>query len=573
MNNSSRRHLRSHVIVWFLLVAGIILAITGFSIYRSAEAYLFGQFRQQQTLLAHSTAALISGKQHKRFVTAKSMNTKQYLTYKNALIRSMNQSNHTNFIYTLNVTLKNIKPGSIEEPDSNIQTKLEHLVYGIIPDIRNQTGRGIQQWYLSGDDFVEDDDANSSMLEFYHNSSNGVTIQLNSKANGAKYLSPAIIYDEAGVASGILIIESSYRQVLALREDILESMLVTISLLFISLLVASIFFARKITRPFEQLTDAIERLIKNDFSFNLSLSGFAGFTYLAKQFNLMLLKLQVSRNELVSTNKAFSRFVPHQILKLISQNGIKGISLGDCIEKEMTILFCDIRGFTRLSESMPPQENFKFINRYLKIMVPVINKHGGIIDKYMGDGIMALFPNSPDDALEAAVGMMQSLNKYNATLKAKNLPNLEIGLGLHSGNMMLGTVGTSSRMDVTVISDTVNTAARIESLTKTFNTPILISEELRVRLGEFDKRNLRFIATCFVQGKSQQMTLYEVFAQDPISLRNEKLANQTLMIEAWEAYKLGDLDKAISHYQKLMEKNPMDKALLALIEVAQKGRL
>jgi class 3 adenylate cyclase len=338
-------------------------------------------------------------------------------------------------------------------------------------------------------------------------------------------------------------------------------------------LVASIFFARKITRPFEQLTDAIERLIKNDFSFNLSLSGFAGFTYLAKQFNLMLLKLQVSRNELVSTNKAFSRFVPHQILKLISQNGIKGISLGDCIEKEMTILFCDIRGFTRLSESMPPQENFKFINRYLKIMVPVINKHGGIIDKYMGDGIMALFPNSPDDALEAAVGMMQSLNKYNATLKAKNLPNLEIGLGLHSGNMMLGTVGTSSRMDVTVISDTVNTAARIESLTKTFNTPILISEELRVRLGEFDKRNLRFIATCFVQGKSQQMTLYEVFAQDPISLRNEKLANQTLMIEAWEAYKLGDLDKAISHYQKLMEKNPMDKALLALIEVAQKGRL
>jgi len=560
LSNSSRRHLRSHVIVWFLLVAGIILAITGFSIYRSAEAYLFEQFKQQQTLLSGSTAALIDGNQHQRFVNVDSMTTGRYQIYRNALIRSMIQSNHTNFIYTLNV-----KPIN--------QLKSEQLVYAIIPDIRTQTDQRNKGWYSTGDNFVENEDTNSKILELYKNGSQGITIQLNSKANGLKYLSPSIIYNADGEPSGILVVESSYRQVLALREDILESMLVTISLLFISLLIASIFFARKITRPFEQLTDAIERLIKNDFSFNLSLSGFAGFTYLAKQFNLMLLKLQVSRNELVSTNKAFSRFVPHQILKLISANGIKGISLGDCVEKEMTILFCDIRGFTRLSESMPPQENFKFINRYLKIMVPVINKHGGTVDKYMGDGIMALFPNSADDALEAAVGMMQSLNKYNATLKSKNLPNLEIGLGLHSGRMMLGTVGTSSRMDVTVISDTVNAAARIESLTKTFSTSILISEELRMRLNSFDKRHLRFIATCYVQGKSQQMTIYEVFAQDSISLRNEKLENQTLMIEAWERYKQGDLDEAISRYQKLMEKSPMDKALLALVDVVQNGRL
>jgi len=239
----------------------------------------------------------------------------------------------------------------------------------------------------------------------------------------------------------------------------------------------------------------------------------------------------------------------------------------------MTILFCDIRGFTRLSESMPPQENFKFINRYLNIMVPVINKYGGTIDKYMGDGIMALFPNSADDALNAAVGMMESLNKYNRSLKAKNLPNLAIGLGLHTGRMMLGTVGTNSRMDVTVISDTVNAAARIEALTKTFKTPILISEETRLRLNTFDKRNLRFIATCFIQGKSQQMTIYEVFSQDPISLRNEKLENQTEMIKAWDFYKQGDSSRAINCYQKLMEKTPMDKPQFALIEVVQKGRL
>ncbi|MGB0495065.1 MAG: adenylate/guanylate cyclase domain-containing protein, partial [Kangiellaceae bacterium] len=273
------------------------------------------------------------------------------------------------------------------------------------------------------------------------------------------------------------------------------------------------------------------------------------------------------------TNKAYSRFVPHNVLKLISPNGIQTTKLGECIEKEMTILFCDIRGFTRLSESMKPKDSFAFINRYLKIMVPVINKYGGTVDKYIGDGIMALFPSSADNALRAAVGMNSELSKYNKKLQAKGLPTVKIGLGLHTGKMMLGTVGTQSRMDVTVISDTVNAAARIEALTKTFDVSILISEEMRLRLNKFDKRELRFIATCFVQGKAQPMTIYEVFSNDTVSLRNEKLENQQGMIEAWTSYKRGELDKAIGIYQKLMEKTPLDKAQLALIEVVQTGRL
>lgn len=546
------------MIVWFLLVAGIILAITGFSIYRSAESYLFEQFKRQQILLAESTATFIDGEQHSRFVSAQSMKSRQYQNYNQALAHSMKHSNHANFIYTLNV-----------------EKESKRLKYAIIPDMRDSKTQAEQDWFLTGDEFIEDDEIKSQIFNFYNSKSSGLTLHLDNEASGLKYLSMALIHasGSTGNANGILVVESSHRQIVALKEDLLESMLVTISLLFISLLVASIFFARKITGPFEQLTDAIERLIKNDFGFSLSLSGFAGFTHLAKQFNLMLLKIQVSRNELVSTNKAFSRFVPHQILKMISQKGIKGVALGDCVEKEMTILFCDIRGFTSMSESKAPRENFKFINHYLRIMVPVINRYGGTIDKYMGDGIMALFPNSADDALNAAVGMMASLDKYNDRSKAKNLPSLAIGVGLHTGRMVLGTVGTSSRMDVTVISDTVNAAARIEALTKTFSTPILISEETRIRLESFDKKNLRFIATCFIQGKSQQMTLYEVFSQDSISLRNEKLENQMRMIKAWEFYKQGEKDKAIACYQALMEKSPMDKAQLALIDVVHRGRL
>ena len=556
MSNTSNRHFRTHVIVWFLLVAGIILAITGYSIYRSAETYLIQKFQHQQMVHAQTIAGFIDGDIHREFSSPNAMKTLAYQRYNGVLMKSMKIDKYASFIYTINVS-----------------GETNQLKYGLIPGIRGDNEQQQDQVFTTGTQLAPDDAFYKLVNNFYKNGAAATTVLLDDVTSNGKYMSLAMIKDQRQNPVGLVIIEVSNKHIATQSKNLLASMLVTISLLFISLLVASIFFAHKISRPFEQLTDAIERLIKNDFNFHLSLSGFGGYTHLANQFNLMLLKLQVSRNELVSTNKAFSRFVPHQVLKLITPNGIKSINLGDSVEKEMTILFCDIRGFTQLSESMLPHENFRFINRYLKIMVPVINQYGGTIDKYMGDGIMALFPNSADHALNAAVGMMESLARYNKKLAAKKLPVVKIGLGLHTGKMMLGTVGTSSRMDVTAISDTVNAAARIEALTKTFKTPILISEQMRLRLCNFDKRNLRFIATCAVQGKSQPMTIYEVFSQDPLSVRNEKLGNQTAMIRAWEFYKDGDVDRAILQYQRLMEKSPMDKSLLALIEVVQKGRL
>jgi len=553
---ASNRQLRSHVIVWFLLVAGLVLAITGYSIYQSAQHYLIQKIQHQQMVLAETTAALLDGKIHRRFISANSMNTAAYRQYNSALLRIMKADEFASFIYTLEISSK----------DGEIR-------YGIIPNIRGEEEAKQDKAYSTGARIVSNDAFKRLISDFYQGGSAATTTLFEDDAHNWDYISLATIYDQKQRPAGVVVVEVSSQQIYSLKRKLLESMLVTISLLFISLLVAAVFFAHKITRPFDQLTDAVERLVKNDFNFNLSLTDFGGFVYLAKQFNLMLLKLQVSRNELVSTNKAYSRFVPHQVLKLISPNGIKSTNLGDCIEKEMTILFCDIRNFTKLSESMSPKENFTFINRYLKVMAPVINKHGGTIDKFMGDGIMALFPNSADNALDAAVSMMLSLEKYNKKLTTNNLPIVEIGLGLHTGNMMLGTVGSSSRMDVTVISDTVNAAARIEALTKTFQTPILISEETRMCLDKFDKRNLRFIATCMVKGKLKPMTIYEVFTQDPVSIRQEKLNNQNAMIRAWEFYKQKDIERAIGEYQKLMDKSPTDKAIFALLEAVQIGRL
>ncbi|MET1256146.1 adenylate/guanylate cyclase domain-containing protein [Aliikangiella maris] len=372
---------------------------------------------------------------------------------------------------------------------------------------------------------------------------------------------------------GYLICEIQQQYMQELLNELLDLIVFGFTLITVLLMLASIFFARKITKPLERLSIAIDKLIKNDFNFKLSAKGFGSFRFIAQQFNLMIYHVHTSRQALIKTNKAYSRFVPHQLLKQLSESGVTDISLGDCCERDMTVLFCDIRGFTTLSETMSPQANFLFINRYLKLIAPVINRRGGIIDKYLGDGIMALFPNGADDALKAAIEMLEALEEYNQILRQKKLPIIEVGLGLHSGKMMLGTVGTHSRMDATVISDTVNAAARVESMTKVFKTRILITEETRKRLQNLNDFQIRFIATCRIQGKYKQVTLYEVFDNDPLSTQKEKQSNQYKMRLAWNIYKNGDAISAIMMYQKIIEKSPDDMSLFALIECCEKGRI
>ena len=163
---------------------------------------------------------------------------------------------------------------------------------------------------------------------------------------------------------------------------------------------------------------------------------------------------------------AYGRFVPHQFLNLLGYESIIDVNLGDQVQQEMSVLFADIRDFTTLSETMTPQENFNFINAYLSRMEPAITSNNGFIDKYIGDAIMALFSDFADDAVKAGIAMLNILTNYNEDRQRVGYIPIQIGIGINSGSLMLGTVGGKSRMDSTVISDAVNLASHIEGLTK-----------------------------------------------------------------------------------------------------------
>ncbi|MDP2793406.1 MAG: bacteriohemerythrin [Sulfurisoma sp.] len=267
-----------------------------------------------------------------------------------------------------------------------------------------------------------------------------------------------------------------------------------------------------------------------------------------------------TRITLARTEAAYSKFVPRQFLSLLRTPSIMHVELGTHVEKEMTILFSDIRDFTSLSESMTPQENFRFINSYLSEMEPVISRHDGIIDKYIGDAIMALFPKNADDALAGAIDMLAQLDVYNIGRARAGYQPVKIGIGLNTGMVMLGTVGGLNRMDSTVISDSVNLASRLEGITRDYHAPLLISEHTLYGLQDPSRYRIRFIDRILVKGKSHPQAVYEVFDSDPPEERAAKLTTLPMFEEAVACYHMRDVWRAHQVFKRCVAIAPNDRA-------------
>ena len=261
---------------------------------------------------------------------------------------------------------------------------------------------------------------------------------------------------------------------------------------------------------------------------------------------------------LKQTEWAFGRLIPHQLLALLERSSILEVELGDQVERKLTIMFTDIRNFTALSETLTPQENFNFLNSYLRQMEPIITTHRGIIDKYVGDSILALFTRGADDAVSGAIHMLEKLEEYNAGRARAGYTPIQIGFGLNSGLVMIGTVGGASRMESTVIGDAVNLTSRIEEATKTYHTPLLISQNTLYDLAEPGKYDIRFLDRIRVKGKTQPLSIYEVYDNDPVKLRDSKRATKAKFEMAVACYHLKDIPRAMALFAQCIEQAPKD---------------
>ena len=274
-------------------------------------------------------------------------------------------------------------------------------------------------------------------------------------------------------------------------------------------------------------------------------------------------------SELFHLNQSFSRFVPRQFLQFLDKKSIADVQLGDQVQQEMSVLFSDIRDFTTLSETMTPQENFEFINGYLSHMGPIISVHQGFIDKYIGDAIMAQNSGGADNAVKAGIAMLHQLTQYNQYHANSGYVPIQIGIGINTGSLMLGTVGEQNRMDSTVISDAVNLASRLETLTKNYGVSLLISHRTFLLLQNPADYAIRMIDKVQVKGKFERVTVYEVFDADTAQIKEGKLATVQAFTEALSLYNMNALSEAGQRFQDVLSINPGDKVAQIYLERCQ----
>lgn len=255
-----------------------------------------------------------------------------------------------------------------------------------------------------------------------------------------------------------------------------------------------------------------------------------------------------------------NRFVPNEFIRSLGKKNLTEVRRGDQVEQMVSVLFSDIRDYTGLAETMSPGDNFGLVNAYAGRMGPIIQQHQGFVNQYLGDGIMAIFQQKPEDALKAAIAMQTRLREYNKTREAQNRRCLKVGIGLHTGSLIMGIIGDEQRTDAATISDSVNTASRMESLTKHFGVNILLSKDSYAGLQKPEEFNLRHLGQVQVKGKVIPLSVYDCFDGDEPKQFEKKLATLATFEKALEAYFRREFEQATILLSEVLSYNPDDAA-------------
>jgi class 3 adenylate cyclase len=337
---------------------------------------------------------------------------------------------------------------------------------------------------------------------------------------------------------------------------------VAIGVLFV-LGTTSSLVTNSLTEPLTYLTNAIFAFENEQYNRELV----EGYTTRRDEVGTLITSFDTMVNNITEANRnrerllvASQRFVPEAYLEFLEKQSVADLQLGDHIAARMSVMFSDIRGFTTMSEGMTPAENFDFVNRYLREVSPMIQRYNGFIVKFLGDGMMAIFPYDVEDALRAAIAKQQASQKIGEALGAR----INLGVGIHIGDMMVGMIGEERRLQGDAFSDNVNLTARIEGLNKPFGTSILISEEARERIPQPDHFAMRRVGKVQVKGRETPITLYEVFEGTPGE--EVKMATRARFYEGLTLYEEGNFTAAQEVFQALLAENPNDSVAAFYVE-------
>jgi class 3 adenylate cyclase len=287
---------------------------------------------------------------------------------------------------------------------------------------------------------------------------------------------------------------------------------------------------------------------------------------LANQFTHNLDSLDRSNQSLEAVNRAIRRFVPFEFLDLLRKESIQDIERGDHVQLEVAVLFTDIRGFTSLSEKMTAAETFDFVNDYLGKIQPAIQQHKGVVGTYLGDGIMAVFPTGTDDAVASCISQFEELERFNQEQIQNGMAPIEVGMGINTGPLMLGTIGGEDRIDCTIIGDAVNLAARVEGMTKMYGARLILTESAVAALERPGDWTLRELDRVLAKGKKEPVAIFEVLEAASAEDRTQKGAALEPYQRGLESFRRGELQEARQCFIQCQSLAPEDRVITIYLE-------
>ena len=366
----------------------------------------------------------------------------------------------------------------------------------------------------------------------------------------------------------------AYRQ--AIHDTGVKFLLITLGSVVFITIVFPFFFKESLVKPLTGLLDGVKKVNTGDLEVNVQVKVEDEIGFISNSFNNMVRSIKSAKQEIenaldyqVKLTDSYSCFVPKEFLEFLGRESIVDIRLGDNVQKEMSILFSDIRSFTELSERMRPQENFNFINSCLSRIGPIVRQNQGFIDKYIGDAIMALFPRNSKDAVTAAIAMQNAVGIYNQQRMNYRYDPIRIGIGINTGLMMLGTIGEERRMEGTVISDAVNLASRVENLTKVYGSFVIVTHKTLENMQNPDEFKYRYLDRVQVKGKQKWVDIFEILDSESRKQQELKLETRQMFEQGISLYQNKKFDNAIDCFDKVLETNEADAAATLYVKRCQ----
>lgn len=447
---------RTKLYLALVSIAFVSTTIGLWVIYYDTGDELLGEIKSQVITVAATSSALIDPTLVKELIANGNEESRAYLQLKQALLRVLKE-NQREDIFVRYIYI--VKPN----PDDPHQ-----LIYLVDSETDPANINHL------GD--IEPMSQIIGLLENNHKEENFSPKNYITDTYGTWLSGYAPIRDAEGHYLASLGVDLSAHDVFRTLSDLIHYELTALVLSLVAAIIGAFFLSRRATHSLNLLSHTVKEIGKGNLTERIHLKTEDEFRTLAETINSMAVGLQ--ERERMKMN--FARYVSSHIMDRILQSETPLKLEGE--KKKVTLLFSDIKEFTRLAEKQPPEIIVSLLNEYFETMINLIFKHNGTLDKFLGDGLMVEFGAPLDDPLEeenaitTALEMQSELKKLCAKWEKEGKPTFKIGIGIHTGIAILGTIGSEQRMEYTAIGDTVNIASRIQTVTRKLNQDILISE-------------------------------------------------------------------------------------------------